>query len=421
MKRTLVVVAALLVGFTLPLFANGSREKSTSANQSKQGSVVRTLTVWHYFSEDSQVKELTDLAALFNKSNKSVKVNYVFVPVDSLAGKVIAAGAANSGPDVIIHAQPTVAPMAQAGALKDLSTYWQSFAGKDQFSEAVLGKVDGKLYGVQGYVNLLGLWYNKTILDKLGIKPPATISQLTSDLKAAKEAGYTGITLTGKPNAQGEWQAYPWLSAYGWDYGNPQVSSIEKAFSTVASWVQNGYLPQIVVNWGQAEPFQDFLTGKVAFCENGNWQIGAAKSKAKFAYGIVPMPSGSQNAKVYLGGEQESIGAFSKIPNIAWEYLTKTYFSEAGQIIALQDVGSIPARKDAASAHAVADNELLAPFGFEVRTMGALRTPAVGPMTKVTSAQLAVARQWSAMIAGQESPEVAAQKAVADVESELGG
>jgi multiple sugar transport system substrate-binding protein len=424
MKRiTIIALTLALTG--IPLFATGQQEAPTggamkATSNTVNENVTGTITVWHYFSVDSQVQELKDLAALFNKTYPNVKVDYVFVPYDQLPNKVVAAAAANTGPDVVLYNGPTIGQLVDADALKDLGPYWNSLADKDLFTPAVIHSINGILYGVQGYVNLLGLWYNKDILDKLGVKPPKTTSELTADMKKAVAAGYKGITLTGKPNDQGEWQAYPWLSAYGWSYGDPTAAAAEKAYGLMSSWVADNLLSKIVVTWGQAEPFQAFTVGDVAFAENGNWQLGTAKSSAKFQYGVVPMPSGSQNAKVYLGGEAESIGAFSKNPDLAWAYLKSTYFSKEGQLIAFRDVGSIPSRRDAAQDPAVTSDQLLSPFATEVQNMGQVYPPAVGPVTEVENAQLAVAQQWSAVIAGQTTPAAAAKKAVTDVQSELG-
>ena len=180
-----------------------------------------------------------------------------------------------------------------------------------------------------------------------------------------------------------------------------------------------GYLSRIVVTWEQAEPFQAFTVGDVAFTENGNWQLGTAKANAHFNYGVTMMPAGPNPAKVYLGGEAESIGAFSKNPQLAWQYLQGSYFSKAGQLIAFRDVGSIPSRSDAAQDPAVTGDKLLAPFAQEVQKVGALYPPDAGPVTKVQNAQLVIGQQWSAVIAGQEDPATAASKSVSGVRAEL--
>lgn len=384
-----------------------------------KGTQSGAVTVWHYFSVDSQVQELKDLAALYNQTSPKVKVNYVFVPYDQLPNKVVAGAAAGTGPDVVVYNGPNVGQFVDAKAIADLTPYWSAFKDKDLFAPAVVHSIDGKVYGVQGYVNLLGLWYDKDILDKVGVKPPTTIDELTAALQKITKAGYKGITLTGKPNDQGEWQSYPWMSAFGWSYSNPDANAAQQAFSLVSMWAARSYLSRIVVTWEQVEPFQAFTVGDVAFTENGNWQLGTAKANAHFNYGVVAMPSGPNPAKVYLGGEAESIGGFSKNPKLAWAYLEGSYYSKAGQLIAFKDVGSIPSRKDAAEDPAVTSDQLLAPFAHEVQTVGAIYPPDAGPVTKVQNAQLVVGQQWSAVIAGQEKPAAAAQKAVAGVQSEL--
>ena len=414
MRRNCFLVLGVLALVSLPLFAAGQKETPAG------GAMSGAITVWHYFSVDSQVQELKDLAALYNQSKPNVQVNYVFVPYDQLNNKVVAAAAASTGPDVVVYNGPNVGQFVDTKAIIDMTPYWSSFADKDLFAPAVIHSVGGKVFGVQGYVNLLALWYNKDILDKVGAQPPATIDELTAVLAKVAAAGYKGITLTGKPNDQGEWQAYPWLSAYGWSYANPSASAAQQAFSLVSSWAQNGYLSRNVVTWEQVEPFQAFTVGDVAFTENGNWQLGTAKDNAHFNYGVVPMPSGPQSANVYLGGEVESIGSFSKNPKLAWDYLQGSYFSKAGQLIAFRVVGSIPSRKDAASDPAVTANTLLAPFAQEVQKVGAIYPPDVGPVIKVQNAQLVVGQQWSAVIAGQEDPAAAAQKSVSGVQAELG-
>jgi ABC-type glycerol-3-phosphate transport system substrate-binding protein len=100
----------------------------------------------------------------------------------------------------------------------------------------------------------------------------------------------------------------------------------------------------------------------VAFAENGNWQLGTGAADAAFRYGVVPLPVGN-SGKVYLGGEGEAIGAFSKHPDLAWQYLRETYFDGTGQLVTVRDVGSLPSRRDTAQDPAVVGNAQLRPLG----------------------------------------------------------
>jgi multiple sugar transport system substrate-binding protein len=379
----------------------------------------QTLTVWHYFSVDQQVQLLEDLGALFNEAHPDVTVEWVFVPYDQLPTRVIAAAGAGTGPDVVVFNGPNVGDFVEAGAIMDMSAYWEGFAARDEFSEAIVHQVDGQVYAVQGYVNLLGLWYNQDILEEVGIEPPETIDELSAALESVVAAGFEGITLTGRPNDQGEWQAYPWLSAHGWTYEDPQQEACEASFALVTSWVDGGALSPIVSTWEQVEPFQAFLGGNVAFTENGNWQLGTAQESAQFNYGVVPMPQGPQGTQVYLGGEAVAISTFSGDPDLAWAFLEVTYYSEEGQLLALRNVGSIPSRADAAADPLIAEDPILSAFAYSVQNMGATYPPPVGPITQVRNAQLVVGQQWSAVISGQSTPSAACATAIAGVQAEL--
>lgn len=159
---------------------------------------------------------------------------------------------------------------------------------------------------------------------------------------------------------------------------------------------------------------QRFVVGNVAFMENGNWNIGSAKKDAKFKYGVVEMATGPKGGTIFLGGEAEFIGAFSKQPDVAWSYLDSTFLSKEGNLVPLEDAGSIPARKDVADAADVTKNPLLVPFADEVKNRGAEYPPKGGAYV---AAQLIIAQNWSAVIAGQKAPADAAKDAVDGVKA----
>lgn len=379
----------------------------TSGSSSTAGGGSKTLTVWHYFSDPNQVKVMTDYASLFEKDNKGVTVKNVYVPYDQLDQKLIASAGAKTGPDVVVFNGADANNLALGGTLAPLDSKWAAYADKGQFPSSVIHKLNGKTYAVQGYVNLLGLWYNKDILDAAGVTPPKTLNELDNAMAKAKAAGKSGITLSGLPNSQGEWQAYPWLTAAGFNIAKPTTTALTAGFSTVADWVNKGYLSKESTTWDQTVPFQKFAAGNVAFAENGNWQIATAKSTAKFKYGVVPLPLGSKG-KVYLGGEGEGIGAFSKNQDLAWKYLQDTYYSSKGQLIALKDSGTIPARADTASNPAVTGDPLIKPFADSIKSMGATYPSNAIPPASVANQQLAGGQAWSSVLGGSASPAAAA-------------
>lgn len=405
--------ASVIIG-SLLLTACGTSSDGDTGGDPTSGAPAgesTTLTVWHYFSDTNQVKLMDEYAALFEGNNDNVDVENVFVPYDQLNSKLIASAGAQTGPDIVVFNGADASSLTLGGALAPLDEYWDKYPDKDQFPDSVVHTLDGKTYALQGYVNLLGLWYNADILEEIGAAVPTTPEELEAAMAKAVDAGYGGATLSGLPNSQGEWQGFPWLSSDGFNYENNDEAALTKGLERMRSWVDNGYLTQEAVTWDQTVPFQQFATGKFAFATNGNWQMGTAEADADFNYGVAPLPL-SDTGVVYLGGEGEGIGAFSENKDLAWEYLTQTYLDKDAQLLPVELVGSLPSRLDTAQNEAVTSNELLKPFAESISQFGANYPAPEIPAESVADVQLLMGQTWSAVIGKQKSPADAAASAV---------
>lgn len=378
----------------------------------------QTLTVWHYFAEDAQVELMEAYKDKFESANDGVTVDNVYVPYDQMNSRLVNAAGAGEGPDIAVFNGAETSVLALGGALAPLDDYWSGFADADLVQDSVLHSMDDELYAVQGYVNLLGLWYNAEILQELGLEAPTTMDELEDAMAEAEDAGYRGITVSGLPNSQGEWQAYPVLSDAGFNYENLDEAALTSALTRVATWVDEGWLSQEAVTWDQTVPFQEFSAGETAFAINGNWQRGNAAADADFEYGVVALPL-SDTGGVYLGGEGQGIGINSANPDLAWQYLEQTYLDSEGQLMALETVGSLPSREDAAENELVTEDEILAPFSETVARFGANYPDPVVPPEAVGDLQVGMGQAWSAVIGKQKSPEDAAADIIATLEGLL--
>lgn len=377
------------------------------------------LTVWHYYTLDNQLKMIDEYAKTFAESHPDVTVDYVYVPMDQMNSKLIAAAGAKTGPDIVIADGFNIGTLAGAGTLAPLDEQWNGYADKDQFAEGALKSVDGTVYGVQGHVNSLALWYNQDILDEVGIAPPTSMSELEAALAAVTAAGHEGITLSGDPTIQGAFQSYSWLTDAGFSYDNPQAAPVEAAFARARGWIEKGYLSPQASTWDQNVPFSEFLAGNVAFAQNGNWQLTSARADASFRFGVVPLPL-SDTGRIYLGGEAESIGAFAERPDLAWDYLQKTYLSAQGQVTALDAVGSLPTRGDASKAEAISADPVLSAFASAMEAQGAPYPDATLPPRDAEKILLASAQAWSSALSGAASPADAAAEFLRTAQPLLG-
>ena len=140
---------------------------------------AESITVWHYFSGNpTQEKVMTDYKAIFEKENPGATVENVYVPYDQMNSKLIAAASTKTGPDVVVFNGAETSLLVDGGILAPMDSYWNAFADKAQFPASVIHKANGKVYSAQGYVNLLGLWYNADILAKIKMPVPKTIGAM---------------------------------------------------------------------------------------------------------------------------------------------------------------------------------------------------------------------------------------------------
>ena len=87
--------------------------------------------------------------------------------------------------------------------------------------------------------------------------------------------------------------------------------------------------------------------------------------------------------------------------------------------MALEIVGSLPSRSDAAQDELVTEDEILAPFSQTVEQYGATYPDSVVPAEAVGDLQVTMAQAWSAVIGKQKSPEEAASDATDALEDLL--
>lgn len=409
-RRPGLVLAAIGATAALALTGCATGESAPEAT---------TLTVWHYYNTDGQVAALEKLAEGFEAEHPEVKVEFAYVPVDQFTTKAVTAAGAKTGPDVLVFGASGTYSLAEAGAIAPMDDWWGDYADKDQFPEGVMQKVDGKLYGVQGYVNLLGLWYNQDLLDQLGGEVPTTIDEMEATMQKAVDAGKQGVTLTGKPGLESQWQGFPWFTSHGFDYGDAQAKPMAETFTMLQDWVDKGYLSPEAATWDQTVPFQQFAAGSSVFAVNGNWQIAAA-TEATFTYGVAPLPISSEGG-VLLGGEVQNIGAFSKHPDLAKEFLEDSFFSVDGELTLLDTFGSIPARADASASSKISGDPILSVFGDIVQKQGRPSPSPDVPSKNVNDVENLVGNYWSRAVARDGSPDDLANDLIGELTPLLKG
>ena len=293
--RRLGVVAVVSIA-TVALAAcsssgSGSSKTSGGAAATSGGAKAAggTYTVWDPYPQYDANSAWGKLVAKCG-ANDGVTIKRTGWDTTKLTSQVLLAAQQGNSPSVVIVDNPVVSTLVQAGVLSDTSTTGQT---TDGYAKNILdaGVVDGKSYGVPIGANTLALFYNKDVLNKIGVDPASIKdwASLTAALAKAHAAGKKGITFSAVGTEEGSFQFLPWFWGSGAKLTKLDSDQGVSALQLWTDWVKKGYAPNDVISNNQQTSIQEFQTGDYAFAENGTWQLGTLKT-AKFKWGVIPIP-----------------------------------------------------------------------------------------------------------------------------------
>lgn len=166
------------------------------------------LRVWDQFVVPEESAVADGLYAAFMEANPNVTITREAIQNDQLRDVLNTAISSGTGPDVFFYdAGPGYAGvLADAGFLLPLDDYAAQYGWDESVSAPALEAttIDGVLYGMPLQSDLIGMYYNKTLLDQEGLAVPTTLDELVAFCGAAVEKGYIPIAFADNPG----WQAF---------------------------------------------------------------------------------------------------------------------------------------------------------------------------------------------------------------------
>ncbi|GAA1002058.1 extracellular solute-binding protein [Subtercola frigoramans] len=281
----IVAAAAVLAGCS----AGGA----PSSSATPKPNLSRPANEIHIYALGDAAAAVEQAAA--DRFNKTSEVK-VIVDKGSSAGVDYAANVRSSlgtstAPDIFMsYGAAGIKPYISANALYPLDDFIaQDPKLKSSFLPSVFNEevVDGKSYGVpMRGVGPVVLYYNKTVLDQAGLKPPTTYNDLLGQIDKLKSAGVTPIALGGAD----KWPTLMWYEYfYTREVGNADVSKAlagdssiwgsdasKKALADIRGLVDSGafgtnYQSVHYANDGSPKLLS---SGKAAYELMGNWNYG---------------------------------------------------------------------------------------------------------------------------------------------------
>jgi raffinose/stachyose/melibiose transport system substrate-binding protein len=341
--------------------------KSTDAPAAPAAPVAEPvkLTMWFDTGGNAdQAKCMVDnIVGNWNQKNPGIQMDGSLQANAWDATRTAVAG--GGGPDIVYTPGPSfVFQMAKAGQLLALDDYAKQLNWDKQFLPWALdlGKVDGKLYSIPNEVETMVLYYNKTVFEKNGWKPPTTIDEYLKLNATIKKAGLI-------PNAAGNSDWKPADEHYWTIFVNHMAGpqKVYDALKGTAKWddpeivkaldTMNGLMMDGSFMGGldryyttsSDEFLAAFGNGKAAMVPSGTWWMGTiSKYFGKDAnnsndWDWVSFPTTDGKPLYTLGiGSTYSINAATKNPKEAAQFLTY-YFSPEAQAVSIGKCGVAPA------------------------------------------------------------------------------
>jgi raffinose/stachyose/melibiose transport system substrate-binding protein len=254
---------------------------SASALASTSGGTATeavTITWWHNANTEPGRGFWQTIADEYNAKHPDVTVEVTPLQNEQFLTKIPVALQSDDPPSLFQQwGGGQMAEQVKAGKVKNLTVSTRPWI-KSIGGSAAGWQYNGKQYGIPYTLGIVGLWYNKALFAKAGIKsPPRTWSQFLTAIAKLKAAGITPIALGAKDR---------WPSAFWWDYLAVRYCSqqtMQRAQVTFKfndpCWVKAGVALQQLID---AEPFQRGFLGTPA-------QQGAASSAGLVGNGKAAM------------------------------------------------------------------------------------------------------------------------------------
>jgi multiple sugar transport system substrate-binding protein len=305
------------------------------------------LRVWHIFPNAAQDAFKTIIQD-YNNSQDKVVIVPEFIPPSELKKQLSIGHAGDALPDLVTIDNPDQATFSAMGMFEDITRRLSKWHQINQFYKGPVKSTiyKNRAYGLPIYSNCLALYYNKTILDEAGVKPPCTFAQVVEAAKKLTTKDHYGLAVCASRSEEGTFQFLPWIIAGGGSFTKLDSPKAVKALRLWTGLVKNGYMSREVINWVQSDVEKQFAAKRAAMMINGPWQIANLKKDVSgFDWKVTSFPRDKKQASV-LGGYNMAI-IKGKHVNESFKFLT--YFCSAPVMKKFCKLtGYLPSRGDVA-------------------------------------------------------------------------
>ncbi len=393
-RRVTKLTVGLVAGVALLALAGfGAASARPTSTGAKATRAAVTLLVWDQEVRGGQSAAIKALNTAFQKRYPDIKINRVAKSFTDLQATLKLAASGPNPPDVIEvnNGYSAMGPLVKANLLLSLNKYASKYGWRGRYSTGLLKMNQftadakrfgtGNIYGLPMTGEVVGVYYNKAKLRKLGLKVPTTFAAFTQALTKAKAGGETPIQFGNLDKWPGihEYEelllqyvsrSYARNFIFGTGGGKTKFTTAGAitAASTLQSWARNGYFTDGYAGLGYDPSWQAFGKGTGVFLISGSWLTADLKKALGKDVGFFLLPPPSGRPLSTLGGEGLPWAISSKSDNAdaAATYLNFLTTNSSMQIVA--NNGQVTATKAKVKVPSGLDTEVYAAWTKANRT-----------------------------------------------------
>lgn len=278
MKKIKILLSlVMLIG--LILAGCGKEESATSTD----GKTTIDFAI-HVANPKEQEPAFYKVIEKFQEENPDIKVNLIGKEQQEHVKGIKMQSQSNKLPDVFWMLPASAAELEKAGLLMDLTGFLDDNPDiKSALKPNMINsfKKDGRQYGLPYQPLITGLFYNKALFDKYGVKIPETFEDLAEAAKVFEKNGVTTIS-KGAKDDYSVWAFLTMLSRYGYfdkidnilagkeSYNNADFVNYYKKIDELR---KVGAFPKNVTTQTYFQAVEQFLAGKAAMLDSGMWDV----------------------------------------------------------------------------------------------------------------------------------------------------
>jgi raffinose/stachyose/melibiose transport system substrate-binding protein len=304
--------------------------------------------------EDPADLELTEADMAKFEEETGIHVDLKVIPIENVQTIVQTQLRSGEGPDVFGYdTGPGFAgALAEAGLVFPLTEAYEEYDWPIYDFAKNRVTFDGEIVGIPNDIETLGLYYNATVFDELGIARPESTGDLLDACQTIQDAGLIPIAL----NDLDGWQGGHYLSVIlssmvgsagmeefidgskSWD--SPEVV---EALTLLKDFNDAGCFPPspVAIDYDNGNAL--FYSGQAAMNLTGSWLVKDIERNVDFEVAYIPFPS-PDGPGIFSGGLGAGvfINATSKKTDSAIKFLDYLMTQEHGAWV-IENAQSIPA------------------------------------------------------------------------------